>query len=552
MVKGMRVQDIFKDDFPIKKGIDFMLLEDSESSLQDYPRMALKNCGILTACLMTGQSMIPYLERGANTDGVTEDGVPFFSPLLWAAMIRVQEWEREKEGMELLMLYKADVNFIGLCGFSLLHYYLVQALLYDRVYKLRWWLGFPMVNLHLPILLMSGKKDKKVTLLSPLALLQRLAEKYPERISSQRMIQVTTLLFSKGASVHSCPSGWMTDISQIKADRILREERKDALYDRLCAQWGVGDEPVLLRFLIQNRTHLCCHLIRNCRVRYYESRKLMVIPTPQMNDVEDLPLSHLFSFYPKPSGLGFIFHASYMESIFKTHIFPYTGESIALSQIRRWLTKMSSSSHMLPREEFVLEEVIQSYPEFLCQDPMDYGGITHDLLQEWVRYVFPYSRLYLLRSFPFPKESMYHYLCQEMVKGFPFSCFPRKKTHPHQSWQDIFFWSSHDAILQESFLYANYLEELISRLELFRQVQQKLAPRVFHKSFTGGIQNFLESDEYFFTLSRFLTPFLQEYEMTIYRVFSILKSLSMLFTVNDEDEDEDMMVPPAASDHTQT
>lgn len=323
-------------------------------------------------------------------------------------------WEQMDKVREILLAQKTDCNAIGRCGFNLLHLYIVRSLLIDDdFHMLMWWANMPMVDCNTYSLLVSDRP--RITMLHPSELVKRVVSLYPE--TKRRAIKVMSFLMSRGM---------------------------------LCDERDKWIDPNNI-FIVERYTKQ--------KMERIDQDKLLVgtmLPTPQMNDLADIPFHQHLLFTSSSNGRCFYFHASYMDSIFKTHLFPFTLEPIHSDTIHNWLRTFENE--WMPREEFV-----SAMPSLCheCVNGMDADKMFVHWLSDWITPIYPYSRIIHLSTFALT-EKMYEYMCLRLRAGvFHLRPFHNRRRH-NISWKQFFLWSCYDCI--NEFFFANQMEELISAL----------------------------------------------------------------------------------------
>lgn len=363
------------------------------------PLTVLLECDNIVMSLLTGQAVV--------------EKSPFLSPLVWVGLLFLSDWEKEKKTIQKMLHSPVDCNYTGLCGFNLFHFYLVQSLLTDEGFeKLVWWVNKPMVDCNM--FAFSLHDRPAIVLLHPAQLVSKIALKVGNR---QRIEKVLSYLISRGMSCHYLGQEWF----------YLKTTPNKHLSERVEKQRGRRHNPSTNQFL----------------------------PTPQMNDLKSIPYNqHLC--YTSETGLVFRFHASYMDTIMKTHKFPFTMETIPQSMIQAWLSIFEKK--WIPREEFV-----NNTTPCFCNDVFMGGDkLFIHLLNNWIYPIYPYSRIIMLSTFPLT-EKMYEYMCMK-IKENVFQLQPFHETRT-TCWKNFFLWACYDCI--HEFFFANQIEELVSQLEIF-------------------------------------------------------------------------------------
>lgn len=485
----------------------------SGQELEQYkflPPESFLNCNPVIVCQLwnenTKDRIYQVLEKGADANGITEKGCSFFSPLVWNALLNVGNWDSERTIALLLLSFPNDVNFVSLCGINLLHFYLLQSVLFPQYfYKLEWWVRFPMVDVNVPVLLYSGKKNKTLTILHPLEWLDRLITEHKTPLHLKRKIQ--NLLLARGAS------SMYGNTDYLPLDPMDWKNRH--LNERLYHQWDVK-QRTQLRYKIRYRFNLDFKMYEQIQRLLYQECGISPTVTINMTPLESVPSRHCLEFVSTASGRVFGFHPSYLESILKTHIFPFTGEPVPRNQIRQYLVQCQKQ--WFPREEFVLEDVVLNYPatlnhETVLRHPRKDIGIQR--LYEWVSCFFPYSRIMNLFKRP---DNLFRFLFKQMNRGdFIFEAF--QKETPENNWLEAFFWASCDS-LKETFFFSNRLEELIGLIEIHDLLSKK---QPFHQKYPYA-RYFIESSESDLPI---LKLYQDEYEVSFLQLYYRLKNLSI-------------------------
>jgi hypothetical protein len=407
-------------NFSINRGVD--LCDDNNTKfdmidLSFLPLSALLNCNEIVVSLLKGSDVQKDIDRGVNPNGVTEKS-PFFPPLIWVGIVYMSDWEQEKQLIRRMLLSKIDCNYVGLCGFNLFHFYLVQSIVAETGFqKLKWWVDKPMVDCNVFSLSLYSRPN--ITMLHPAQLISKITKQSPEY--KKRADNVVAYLISRGMSCDYLEEGFY--IPEKNGHLAERHEKQ----------------------LFNNETK-----------KEEEEKQVCFLPTPQMNHLEDIPHDQHLSF-SSSKGLLFRFHGSYMDPIIKTHRFPFTMEEIDPLTIEKWMGIFEDT--WIPREEFV-----RSCRELsLCQETyMEQEKMFVHLLNNWVAPIYPYSRIIMLSTFQLT-ERICEYMCMRMRSGM----FHLKPFHQKcvSSWKNFFLWACYDCI--HEFLFANQVEELVSQLEIF-------------------------------------------------------------------------------------
>jgi hypothetical protein len=451
------------NSFPIHRGDDLSpsQLDDNNMNLSFLPLSALSNCNEIIVSLLRGKDILEEIEKSVN--GVAEKS-PFLSPLVWVALVYVSDWEQEKKIIRNMLLSKIDCNYVGLCGFNLFHVYLVQSLLADTGFqKLKWWADKPMVDCN--IFSLSLHNRPHIVMLHPSQLVSKIVGQ--SHSLKGRADRVLSYLVSRGMSCHYLDNDW----KPLPDDVSMKE-----------------------RFLKQKT-----HTTRNKKNSNHQ-----YLPTPQMNPLGDIPSDqHLL--FTSSTRLTFRFHASFMESIIKTHRFPFTMETVTRKMLEKW--DRVFEDQWVPREEFL----IGSAP-FLCHDEyMDADKMFIHLLNRWVAPIYPYSRIIMISSFPLT-DRMYEYMCMRLRSSM-FHLHPFHKKC-ETTWKDFFFWACYDCV--NEFLFANQIEELVSQLEIFYSWTTPFLEE-FPDVETFILMNSFQSTTY--------TVFSEEFDYTMFQVYHLFKKM---------------------------
>lgn len=400
--------------FSINQGVDLYHSQFDLFDLRFLPLSALLNCNEIVFSLLKGKDIEDEIAKGVNANGVTEKS-PFLSPLVWVALIYLSDWEKEKTMIRKLLLSKIDCNYVGLCGFNLFHFYLVQSLVVETGFqKLQWWVDKPMIDCN--IFLLSLHDRPRVAIIHPAQLISNIVSQFPKY--TDRANKILAYLISRGMSCHYVDEEWKPPINNVYLQQRFQKQQ----------------QTVKKRDLKKKETYL---------------------PSPQMNNLEKIPYDQHLCF-SSTKGLCFRFHSSYMDPILKTHKFPFTMERIDKKVLEKW--NRLFERQWIPREEFLFES-----PPFLNRDeylPADLMFIH--MLNQWISPLYPYSRIIMLSTFPLT-EKMYEYMCLRMRSCmFPLPPFHKKC---QTSWKNFFLWACYDCV--HEFLFANQIEELVSQLEIF-------------------------------------------------------------------------------------
>lgn len=455
--------------------IDISDMKDRFPILIDFPPRALRRCNRLIVAMLAGTDIRKELDAGVSADGITE-GCPFFTPLVWNALIHAGCWEEERKNIEIMLDYPIDCNKIGRCGFNLYHIHLARACVVGDASRLEWWIRHPMVDIDAHFLDLSRRTFV-----------------HPTVIPLPR--EVKALLLSRGAS-----ASYIRD---------LEDYDFTTLMDRLLTQWDT--HPKGLKTAIRHR-HCCTR--RSDRIR----KDARLTPTPLLNDLRDIPSSHVLYYHSPVSGL-FAFHCSYLEIITRTHMFPFTQERIPPVQVREWMRQVREDG-VFPREEMNLPDITREYPIFLNHEP-PVIPMYLQWINEWLIPVYPYTRIMTILKFSWDRPKVYQYLCSEMSRGeFVFPSFPLKPRS--DDWEKSFFWGSYEALDGDGFIYARRLENLILRMEMLEFIEKKGNDR-FHVLFPAS-RVFIDSEP------QSIQFYQHEYNASIFQVYYLLRNLSLFLS----------------------
>lgn len=447
--------------FSINRGVDLSHSQFDKLDPSFLPLSALSNCNEMVVSLLRGNNVQEEIARGVNANGVTEKS-PFFSPLVWVALLYVSDWEQEKQILRNMLLSKIDCNYVGLCGFNLFHVYLVQSLVSETGFqKLVWWVDKPMVDCNIFSLYVCDRP--RITMFHPAQLVSHIVAQSP--LYKQRAEKVLSYLVSRGMSCHYLEEGWKPQPNNLYIAQRFQKQQAQTIKKQ-------NDEQYL--------------------------------PTPQMNNLEEIPSDQHLTF-SSSKGLLFHFHGSYMDPILKTHKFPFTMEMIEKKKIETWTRHFENQ--WVPREEFLMGS-----PPSLCHDEYMAGDkmLIH-LLNQWVSPLYPYSRIIMLSTFPLT-EKMYEYMCLRMRSGM----FHLKPFHQkcQTTWKDFFLWACYDCV--HEFLFANQMEELVSQLEIFYSWTSPF-PEEFPDVETFILMNSFQSTMY--------RVFSEEFDYTMFQVYHLFKKM---------------------------
>lgn len=505
--KGM---DYFYDDhFTINHAIDLQvdILTELGLDVGFFPPLSLVNCNRLVLSMISDRDIGDDLQKGVNLNGVTDRGPPFFTPIIWNALLHVINWEKERQILETLLAYPIDCNYIGMCGVNLLHIYIIQSLMSEEGFqKLKWWVQHPMVDVNARCLVVGNRPLIKV--LHPMELIGVLTSRWTKSSTRKHAEKVVAFLLSRGMSREYTSPLW-SKLCSVRGDELLYKKGKKSqserfFMERMRSQWGAMDDRDLSRRISKKQT-----------INDSTNFDYQLTPTPQMNNLKDIPREHHLH-YRSSSGVKIGFHSSYLDVITKTHVFPFTAEQLTNMEIMPWMTYVRTK--FVPREEFVFSEVRDSFPSFLSDEKYLYEDqIKHGLqmLCHWIVSIYPYSRFMMLLGFKHPPHKLYSYFFTEMRNG---PCF-LQPFHLHTTttdWVECFFWACYDSV-REGFPFPNQLEELISRLEIYENIQL-----TFNRSFPT-LRSFLQVYGHGPNLFRI---FADEYDYSLLQVYYIFRKLS--------------------------
>lgn len=491
------------EEYAINHAFDLSPLK-SDSKFSYLPSVCFQDVNpVSLAILGSNLSLLQkVLEKGSDANGITEKGTPFFSPLLLNAILNISDWEKEKLIIITLMKYPIDPNFLPLIGLNLFHFYLLETILYPQYsYKLEWWTKFPMVDVNAPLLLYAGKFNRSIHVYHPVEWLTKLFQRQGKDESWKQ--NILCLLFARGCS---CLYGG-SDFLPINP---LDWENK-FLQERLFHQWDVQSDHQL-RFRIQNRDSFDPSIHETIQKILFEESGISPTYTLNLNPLETVPINHCLDF-KSPSGKLFSFHASFLESMFKKHSYPFTGEDISKETIEQYLEE--TQKKWFPREEFQLSQIIQDFPQSLNQErilPQNRFVFALQKLADWISVFYPYTRVFQLEK---RDENIFRFLFKEMNKGdFFFPAFA--KIYPNITWKEQFFWACHDS-LSNTFIFSNRLEELIGLLEI-----NDLFDTPFHQKFPFA-RFFIEAD---ISEHPLIKLYQEEQELSFLQLYYSLKHLS--------------------------
>lgn len=468
----MKIDELYAADFPMHKAIDLKEIEGIELGRfwkETIPRRAMMDCNRLVISILLKRDIGVCLGAGAGVDGITEV-IPFMTPLIWNALVNMDDWEMEKKNIETMMMYHLDSNKRGTCGFNLLHLYVVECLCNGDSDKLVWWIGHPMVDVNAAFLRI---RNSRIEVLHPSEWIESISCRFPEK----NRMQLLSTLVERGMSV-----AYLSAQSRGQLDMEIGRRRRIERYD--------GHEEMERE------------KIRRKRRLYYASKHLRETPTPEMNDLVEVPIRHCLEHN------GIAFHGSYLEMIFRTHRFPFTGEVISREKIQEWLNTTG-----LSREECLLEDA-----QDLSDRRYEYaerGDLLIEIIYDWILVFFPYTRwMHLVGQ----TDKMYAYLSSEMNRSdFIFAAFCQEK-ESHITWKEYFLKASYDSI-RDGFIFSNRVEELISRMELFTKINDP----GFHN--IVSMRALMDSEGYP-KIESLMRAYLDEFDVTMFQVFYMLRKMS--------------------------
>lgn len=492
------------DDFSKNHAFDLSVMR-TDSRFGFLPSFCFEVANPVLFALFLGNNEMLHrvLDKGADANGITDKGYPFFSPLLLNAILNISDWKKEKANIILLMKYPIDVNMISLCGLNVFHFYVLETILFPQyMFKLEFWTQFPMVDVNSPLILYTGRINRSLHVYHPVEWIQKVIERNgKEQWLEQKIL---CLLFGRGASCLYGGSGFLP------LDPLDWED--EFLEKRLLYQWDVKSKDKL-RCRIKIRESLNPRLQQTLQEVLYQETGISPTFTLNMNPIETIPANHCLDFHSKISGKTFSFHASFLESIFKKHSYPFTGEPMSPENIEEYLKQ--TQEKWFPREEFPISQVIEEFPQSLNRDaifPNDRFDFALQKLAEWISSFFPYTRAYTLKK---RDDMTFRFLFKEMNKGdFHFQAF--QKVYEGISWKEQFYWACHDS-LSHTFIFSNRLEELIGLLEIY-----DLFEGPFHLKFPFA-RMFIESE---ISEHPLITLYQEEYDVSFLQLFYSLKHLS--------------------------
>jgi len=466
--KNMRVEDLYDKSFPLHKSIHIDELEGVDISLM-MPRLAMRDCNRLMVSLILGRNIGLCLEAGASADGITE-AIPFVTPLVWNALVNMDKWETQKQNLETMLMYPIDCNMRGICGFNLLHYYIVEAMCRgeEGMKKLEWWIGHPMVDVNAAVLDVA---DTSIKVLHPSQWIEKLSHRFTE----ENRNRVVCILVEKGMSI-----AYLSEEIRSNIDPRIGQRRRIVKWD------GAAGEDM------DNNSLLAA------RGRHYAEKECREMPTPEMNRLVEVPPRHCLEYR------SFAFHASYLDVILKTHRLPFTGEEIDREALQEWVQITD-----IGREEFPLDDP----NDFCLRKYADTEQIAMEQIHDWLVLFFPYTRWSDLYGL---SDQFYAYLHSEMNRGdFCFPSFHTAQKRVEGNAKNVFLRACYEAV-KEGFLFSNRIEELVSRIRLFRGINDY----DFHK---------IESLRAISDVERYSSPmrmFQEESEYSLFQIFYMLRRMS--------------------------
>lgn len=472
MLRGskMRLDDIYVNDFSRQRSIDITQIDDHLFPIiGQLPKRATRGCSRLVISILLKRDIRPDLEAGFSADGAT-DRCPFFTPLVWNAIVNLDDWETERRNIETLLDYPVDCNKIGLCGFNLYHLYIARSIVSNDTTRLEWWTRHPMIDLDAPLLHMRNR-----TIVHPLRLIPVGSRAYH-------------ILVSRGIT---CDRSVVDAVDP--SDPLFRERR-------------------LIQFdgIDENDTET----IRKERLKRYGDACLTM--TPQMNPLVEISPSQVL-YLDSP----FIaFHGAYMDIITKTHIFPFTAKPLQKPVIRAWMDTIRQSGRFRREENPMCElEDIRSSPIILNHDSPPKHDPVH-LLHAWLVQSFPYTRIMLIEKAGAP---IFEYLCREMSKGeYIFPSFPLQiPPDAGVDWRDRFFWGAYLALEEDGYLLSDRLEILLTRIDIFYRLEKDQSTP-FHTRVS--YRTFGDCDH------RFIDLYREEHGLSEFEVYASLRALSLFLS----------------------
>lgn len=479
----MRLCEIYSDDFSPLCPLNLIGIPDLDMSpdiLSLLPPNAFYGCNRLILSLILRGDIQKDLDAGCSADGIT-DRCPFLTPLVWNAILNIDDWDVERRNIEIMLDYPIDCNKIGLCGFNLYHFYIIQTMFTHDMRRLMWWTQHPMIDLDVSFVNISTRK-----IVHPL-------EMCPPPAAS--------FLVSMGIALSEPYTHETYDDTHETQRRLIH--------------WDCGslDE---LQYKIRHRSLLCIDEIYDKRLRTYNEQNICITMTPQMNDMCSIPESQVL-YFDSACGVRFAFHCSYLSVITQNHHFPFTQEPVSRTQVHEWMHQIRYSGNYR-REEHPLHELIASYPLFTPQARHEYRPLL--ILHNWLVHSFSYTRILILEKKPM---RVFHYLCREMSRGeYVFSSFSKTlHTTPETDWKTEFFWRARSAIEDDGFLFCDRLEILIARLEILESLD-KNETIPFHNRITS--HSFHRCDR------RLIDLYRSEHGVSLYELYTFLRTLSIFLS----------------------
>jgi len=520
-VAGLELDVIYSNEFPIHRSIDLTRL----GVKIPVPEEALVRCSRLILSLLLRRNLRTCLERGIHTSGVTES-LPFFSTLIWNALLYVGDWKTERENIDILLDYPVDCNYVGLCGFTLFHFYLLQALLFEDGFdKLTWWANHAFVEINVPIIIRQ-KKEICEMVLHPIEWIFGIArEKQSGDCEMEpRLNRILDYILSRGALSVFVPSTTLPSLQDIMENK---DNKYPFLRRRLFSLFG-NDWPS--RWTSKNSFLL--DKIRTHRLSIMNTN-FLYMPSPLMNIIPESDPQHHLLFQSITTGMTFCFHVGYMGVILKTRVFPFTGESISREVIHAWMQEMRKKDNfMWLSEDYSLEDLFQPDFSMYHQDNSlykDRGTMILQVLHDWISVFYPYTRIMTIASMPWEREKLMTYLCKEMNRGgyYNFVSFQSKNRGNTETYECFFLRAAMNSMV-DAFLFSNRIEDLLARINLYIAMENKIRPDVFHEKYRR-LRDFIESEDYVFFIPR-IKLYQEEYDVTTLFIFYILRDLSSVLS----------------------
>lgn len=492
------------EDYPPNHSFDLTAFQKEQPKMQFLPPFCFQNlnpisCSLLLQGLVNKDSndLQKNLEKGGESNGLTDKGYSFFSPLLWNAILFTSEWEIEKKNILILLQYPIDLNLLSLCGLSLYHFYLLETMLFPQYFhKLEWWTKFPMVDVNSPVIIYGEKNNRSLKIYHPIEWVKEICAK--NEIPNYREKEILSLLFARGASCYYGGSEFLPPDPM--------DWENEYLMERLMKQWDVKSKEQL-KFRIQQKEGWNSSVQETIQQFLYQESGISPMNTMNMAPLESVPSNHCLEFSGSPGKISG-FHASFLEPIFKKHSYPFTGEPVSPEQVNFYLKK--TQENWFPREEFYIKEIIETFPKNCLNNemilPKDRFEFALQKLHDWISAFFPYTRIYKLKN---KKEQVFRFLCIQMNRGdFTFEAFER--CHEGISWREQFFWAAHES-LPDTYIFSTRLEELIGLIEIYDLFQTS----PFHLQFPAA-RDFIESDSSEHPLIKL---YQEEYEVSFLQVY---------------------------------